>query len=200
MLLITIISTNYWIKHLLQKLPRIQTVQMLIRTSGSAQTYIKSERKTRLDVARISVGIDRKQGRRIERRSVGQGEVHVEDDDDGGVGGAQEAAGHIPSREPELAGPAHDAALRGPSRRVELTLRRQRAAGEDKVDGREYARAVQRRVHRKALRPADEPRRRVRTFAQFVVEDVHVPERRTPARPCLPRQPQPPRAQQALNC
>ena len=107
---------------------------------------------------------------------MGQGEVHVDDDDDGGVGGAHQPALHVPSREPELAGAAHDAALRGSPRRIELALRRQRAAavlsvvaGEDKVEGREYAGAVQRRVHPKALHPADEPRRRVRAFTQHVV-------------------------------
>ena len=116
---------------------------------------------------------------------MGQGEVHVEDEDAGGVGGALQPALHVPSREPELAGAAHDAALRGSPRRIVLALRRQRAAavlpvvaGEDKVEGREYAGAVQRRVHPKALHPADEPRRRVRAFTQHVVEDVHVPERR----------------------
>ena len=30
------------------------------------------------------------------RLSVGQGEVHVEDDDDGGVRGAKELAAHVP--------------------------------------------------------------------------------------------------------
>lgn len=112
-----------------------------------------------------------------------EGEVHVEDDDDGGVRGAEKLAGHVPAREPELARAADDAPLRR-ARRDEVALRGQRAAavravvGEDEVDGREAARLVQRRVHREAVRPPDQPRRRVRPLPQRVVEHVHVAERR----------------------
>ena len=158
---------------------------MLIRTSAQ----IKHNQIWKQDVAArmSSVGIEIKQGR-MNWRSKGQGEVHVEDDDGVGVGEAEDPAGHIPSREAELAGAADDGALRGP-RQVELAPRRQRAAavltvvaGEDKVDGRQYAGAVQRRVHAEALRPADEPRRRVRALPQLVVEHLHVPKhRRAPA-------------------
>jgi len=82
---------------------------------------------------------------------VGEGQVHVEDGDEVGVRGAQDPAGHVPSREPELAGAAHDAAfIRASPRRVEPALRRHCAAavlpvvaGEDEVDGREIAGAVQ---------------------------------------------------------
>jgi hypothetical protein len=119
---------------------------------------------------------------------VGQGEVHVEDDDDGGVRGAEEPAGEVPAREPELARAADDAALRW-GRHGEVPRRRQRAAavlavvGEGKVDGGEAAGFVQRRVHPDPLRPADEPRRRVRPLPQRVVEHVQVTERRgVPAR------------------
>ena len=123
------------------------------------------------------------------RLSVGQGEVHVEDDDDGGVRGAEKLAGHVPAREPELARAADDAALRR-ARHGEVSHRRQRAAaelavvGEDKVDGGEAAGLVQRRVHPDPLRPADEPRRRrVWPLPQRVVEHVQVTERRrVPAR------------------
>lgn len=123
--------------------------------------------------------------------SAGQGEVHVEDNDDGGVGGAEEAADHVPAREPELARAADDAPLRR-ARHPDVAQRRQRAAavpavvGEGEGDGREPARLVQRRVERESLRTAHQPRRRVRPRPQRVVEHVHVPERRrVPApKPC----------------
>jgi hypothetical protein len=74
-------------------------------------------------------------------------------------------------------------------RHGEVPRRRQRAAavlavvGEGKVDGGEAAGFVQRRVHPDPLRPADEPRRRVRPLPQRVVEHVQVTERRgVPAR------------------
>ena len=112
-----------------------------------------------------------------------QGEIHVEDDHDGGVRGVEEAADHVPAREPKLARAADDAPLRR-ARHPDVAQRRQRAAavravvGEGEGDGREPAGLVQRRVERQALRSADQPRRRVRPRPQRVVEHVQVPGRR----------------------
>ena len=121
------------------------------------------------------------------------GAVHEDEEVDLGDGRlrrglADELEEVVPSRQPQLAGAAHDAALRRAGEAEEGALQRQRApvelAGGERDGGRrQVPRRAPPRADDESLVPPHQRRRRpVLAGAELVVEHGHLPERRVERR------------------